>query len=199
MTGIYCIENKENGLAYIGQAVDIKRRWAQHRSDLRAQRHDNEHLQRAWNKYGESAFKFYVVEETEKEYLNAAEMMWIEYFDTFQNGYNMTLGGDATRGLIPWDKGLHRSEKVRSALSESAKKRTGEKNAFYGRRHSDATKQKISEYRSMPVVDTETGVIYSSAKYADAMFNGHSSNVSKALNGKTSTAYGIKWDYLKTQ
>ncbi|MBR3231363.1 MAG: GIY-YIG nuclease family protein [Lachnospiraceae bacterium] len=197
ISGIYCIENKENGRAYIGQSVDIKKRWAQHRCDLRAGRHDNEHLQRAWEKYGEECFSFSIVEEVEPEMLNLAEEMWIQIFDAYDHGYNMTLGGEATRGHTPWNKGKRRSERVRKILSESAKKRTGEKNAFYGKKHSTATRAKISAYRSDPVMDPETGTLYPSAKYADLVYGGRSSNVSKVLNGACESAYGVKWERLK--
>lgn len=56
--GIYQIRNKKNGKRYIGRTVNFARRKSQHFSDLRAGRHFNSHLQRAWNKYGESAFVF---------------------------------------------------------------------------------------------------------------------------------------------
>ena len=199
MIGIYCIENTINGTAYVGQSNDIKKRWCQHRSNLRAGRHENEHLQRAWDKYGEEAFSFSVIEEVEEDELDAAEMMYIELFDTFRNGYNMTLGGESTRGFTPWNKGKHRSERVKRILSESAKKRTGSKNPFYGKEHSQKTKAKISEYRSIPVIDPVSGTIYPSAKYADMCYGGRSSNVSKTLNGKCNTAYGVHWEYLKSE
>ena len=108
----------------------------------------------------------------------------------------MTLGGEATRGFTPWNKGKHRSDRIKKILSETAKKRTGAKNPFYGKNHSQKTKAKISEYRSIPVIDPDTGTIYPSAKYADLFFGGRSANVSKTLNKKCRTAYGIHWEYL---
>ncbi len=196
-SGIYCIENKTNGLVYIGQSSDISKRWTQHKSDLRAGRHDNEHLQRAWEKYGENNFLFSVVEECPVEMLDVEEIMWIEYFDAYKQGYNMTLGGESTRGLPAWNKGKPRSERVRKILSESAKKRTGSKNAFFGKKHSDKTKSKLSDCRSQPVVEVESGTIYYSAKFADMMFGGRSSNVSKVLNhDNLKTSYGKRWERL---
>lgn len=59
LCGIYCIENTVNGKKYIGQSVNIYTRWKQHKNDLNNDAHCNEHLQSAWNCYGEEAFKFY--------------------------------------------------------------------------------------------------------------------------------------------
>lgn len=47
MVGIYKIENKVNGKVYIGQSIDIKIRWYNHRKELNGNRHHNEHLQNA--------------------------------------------------------------------------------------------------------------------------------------------------------
>lgn len=195
MIGIYCIENEISGQAYIGQSNNIKKRWSQHKSNLRGHRHENEHLQRAWDRYGEGAFSFYVVEEAEEAELDDMEMHYIKYFDTFRNGYNMTKGGDATRGLEPWNKGKTHSQETKAKLSAIAKKKTGDKNPFFGKKHSERTKAAISKYRSIAVTDKKTGTIYPSAKYADIMFGGRSSNVSKVLNGQCKTAYGIEWEY----
>jgi group I intron endonuclease len=57
-SGIYEIVNTVNGKRYIGSARELKTRWRRHRWELRGCRHGNEKLQRAWNKYGEGAFKF---------------------------------------------------------------------------------------------------------------------------------------------
>ena len=62
MTGIYKIKNRITHKVYIGESVDIKRRWNQHKNDLRHGKHHSERLQRDWDKYGERAFKFKVVE-----------------------------------------------------------------------------------------------------------------------------------------
>lgn len=57
-SGVYEILNTVNGKRYIGQTSNLKARWREHRKTLRGKRHPNKHLQAAWNKYGEAAFKF---------------------------------------------------------------------------------------------------------------------------------------------
>jgi group I intron endonuclease len=60
-SGIYSIINRLNGKQYVGSSVDIARRFAAHRSRLRAGNHHSRALQRAWVRYGEPAFSFEVL------------------------------------------------------------------------------------------------------------------------------------------
>lgn len=60
-SGIYIITNTVNGKRYIGSSVDIHRRWVTHKRELRRGIHYNPVLQRAWDKYGESAFEFSIL------------------------------------------------------------------------------------------------------------------------------------------
>lgn len=194
--GIYAIQNKVNKLFYVGQSNNINHRWQCHKSDLRAGRHDNEHLQRAWDKYGAENFEFMILELLPEKYLDVAEVWWIKYLEAYTKGYNMTLGGVSTRGLTPWNKGKTHSDETKIKLSKSAKLRTGSKNPFYNKRHTEEVKEKIRKARAIPVIDLTNNVVYSSAKEADIKLGGKSSNVSKALNGKCKTAYGRKWAYM---
>ena len=60
---IYKIINTTNGKVYVGQT--LKRgnlRFNNHRYDLNHNKHHSEHLQRAWNKYGEENFKVELIE-----------------------------------------------------------------------------------------------------------------------------------------
>lgn len=110
--GIYCIENKINGKRYVGQSVDIYKRWNSHISSLNNKCHFNGLLQKAWIKYGETAFVFSILEKCSKKDLNIREKYWIEYYDSFNAGYNLTMGGDGTLGSIC-------SEEKRAKISRS--------------------------------------------------------------------------------
>lgn len=94
--GIYKIENKVNGHVYIGQSINIKRRWFEHRCDLRGNRHYNGHLQSSWNKYGEKNFIHEVVETCDISELDDREKYWIGFYDSTnaQKGYNLSPGGE---------------------------------------------------------------------------------------------------------
>lgn len=61
--GVYSIVNTVTSTIYIGSTADsFKTRWRGHRKELRANRHNNVYLQNSWNKYGENAFVFSVLE-----------------------------------------------------------------------------------------------------------------------------------------
>lgn len=92
--GIYCIENKTNGKKYIGKSVNIQKRWKEHKSQLCNGTHVNSYLQHSWDKYGEFAFEFSIIEECAEGDLNDREKYWIEFYNSFNNGFNLTLGGD---------------------------------------------------------------------------------------------------------
>ena len=104
ISGVYCIENTLDGQKYVGQSVDIYARWHVHSTKLNGNRHPNIHLQNAWNKYGEDAFSFYILEQCNQSSLFDREMYWIDKFDSFNNGYNKTAGGEGCFGYVHNDK-----------------------------------------------------------------------------------------------
>ena len=100
-SGIYIIENLVNGKKYVGQSVNISSRRNTHMYKLRHNTHDNEHLQQAFNKYGEESFKHYIIEHCNPEDLDAREQYYILKFKSYDDkfGYNMDTGGGANRNI----------------------------------------------------------------------------------------------------
>lgn len=95
MVAIYKITNKVNGNSYIGQTVDIIRRFKEHRNRPFFKSSEDSILHRAIKKHGLHNFIFEVIEKSPKNLLNEKEVYWISYYDTYKNGYNATIGGDA--------------------------------------------------------------------------------------------------------
>lgn len=98
LCGIYCIENIINNKKYIGMSRDIKRRWAEHKTELNNHEHVNQYLQSAWDKYGKECFKFYIVELCDENELSNKECFYIKEYKTLshEQGYNLTVGGENT-------------------------------------------------------------------------------------------------------
>tara|TARA_R110000782_G_C14669905_1_gene398861 strand:- start:40 stop:696 length:657 start_codon:yes stop_codon:yes gene_type:complete len=122
---IYKVTNKVIGKVYIGQTckqLDERKRAHYKSSRLGS----TTHFHRALSKYGVSHFDWEeLVVCNSKEELNELERKFINEYDSFKNGYNMTLGGDggdtismkldasnqgAKKGTIPWNKGKNMKE-----------------------------------------------------------------------------------------
>lgn len=95
-TGIYKIYNKVNGKAYVGLSVNIDKRWADHiyKANNPNSKEYDKHLYRAMRKYGLENFSFEILELCDKELLETKEIYYINELNTFNNGYNETIGGD---------------------------------------------------------------------------------------------------------
>lgn len=98
--GIYAIRNTVNGKAYIGSAGHIENRWAVHRYDLNRKRHHSPKLQNAWNKYGEAAFIFEIIETVEPDALLVREQYHIDQEKSAgrDTGYNTAKVAGSPRG-----------------------------------------------------------------------------------------------------
>lgn len=132
--GIYGIKNKVNNNIYIGKTgMNFGDRWDSHRSLLRGNKHFNQYLQRAWNKYGEENFEFVVIEDCSANELNDKERYYIQLYREQNLSYNLADGGEGGGFL-----GKH--------LSEETKRKIGDKNRINmtGRILSDETKAKMS-------------------------------------------------------
>ena len=91
---IYKITNKVNGKSYIGQTIqNVKERFYQHCATKCSQAILNMVIHKAITKYGKSNFTIEVIEEVESTNLNDRERYWIRYYDSYNNGYNSTEGG----------------------------------------------------------------------------------------------------------
>ena len=95
MIGIYKITNKITGKSYIGQSVNIATRWAAHKSVSRSyETLDGNELHKDILELGLENFSFEIIEQTNVDKLDQREIYWIQYYDTYYNGYNHTLGGN---------------------------------------------------------------------------------------------------------
>lgn len=93
ITGIYKITNTKTQEAYIGQSVDIVKRWTDHiKCGLGINASATNKLYNAMKQYGVHNFTFELMEECKKEELNEKEAFWIGMYQTNTLGYNITAG-----------------------------------------------------------------------------------------------------------
>lgn len=160
--GVYLIYCHENEKAYVGSSNRVNIRFNHHRCYLRANKHGNQHLQNAWNLYGEDAFSMGMLHPC-----NDGEQLLLEqyYLDIwFESGmvFNRRSDAKSPKGVKwtdeerlaksiamranPSFKGRHHTAESKAILSAQAKDRqsTPEGNPFFGRKHSDETKAKVS-------------------------------------------------------
>jgi len=118
--GIYMFRNTINNKKYIGQAVDLNVRLLYHLSCIRRNKTNIHTLYKAINKYGIDNFELYILatfplNKNLKYNLNVAEKIFIQFYDSYKNGYNSTIGGDG--GTL----GYKRTEEQRKKQSEYIK------------------------------------------------------------------------------
>lgn len=96
MIGIYKFENLTNGNCYIGQSVNIEKRYKDHLSRAKNANSSeyNSAFHRALRKYGVDNFSFVILEECDKSLLNKQEEYWIAFYNSYEQGYNETPGGN---------------------------------------------------------------------------------------------------------
>lgn len=135
---LYRITNKINGKIYIGQSVDVVRRWYEHKR-VATKDHPNMLISCAIKKYGNDAFDFEVIACCKSwDDANETEMLLISQYDSLvdnNKGYNVSLGGYNAPKSEAWLKSM---EEWRNSL-------TTEERAKISKKQSQATIQQIAE------------------------------------------------------
>lgn len=105
MIGIYKITNQINGKIYVGQSINIKDRWYQHKAKAFNENEPayNSAIHAAFRKYGIENFKFEIIEECQQSELDEKEIFWIQTLNSLTpNGYNILKGGQHNRPAKIW-------------------------------------------------------------------------------------------------
>jgi group I intron endonuclease len=215
VSGVYCIINSYNNKIYIGSSKHIVKRIKNHICNLNNNKHNNTYLQSAWNKYGESLFKFALLCECKTDDLRLIEQNFLDIFQPYNDiGYNLNkvssypLNPEVT--AIKFNKlrlgnknflGKKHSEETKAKIAQSRVGRfIKETNPFYGKKHSDETRKIMSNNskNSRKILQYDVGgklvKEWNSITEAASFFSGHRQNIRYAIK-KNSTAYGHKWEY----
>jgi len=170
--GVYKITCLSTGKYYIGYSKEIEKRFHTHKMLLRASRHFNILLQRAYDKYGYDDFTFEILHTCKT--IDDAKGLELQYLDDINirpllyNIHYNNSGGDLlthhpnrteiiekmTRTITELNNNMTKEEK------QQKYGQSGEKNGMYGRTHTDEVKKRITELK--------TGNTYCKGKKASA-------------------------------
>ena len=216
--GIYKIENLINHKIYIGQSIEIEKRWQKH---LNAK--DNFVIHKALQKYGKENFSFQIIEECDLLDLDNKEQYWINYYNSLiPSGYNMIPGGSNGAGFAKGKKVLQYTldgafiKEYNSANQASNQTgvchsdickccrgdtpRAGEYQWKYSGDDKEIKPIKVRTDFSVLQIDKNTDEIikeFSSLKDASEQTHIAKSIICRVCNGKGKTAGGFKWKYKK--
>jgi group I intron endonuclease len=145
LSGIYKIQSKKKPKRiYIGSAVNIHRRWNEHKCKLLKNKHHSPKLQNHYNKYGGADLEFSILIGCEKQDLIKHEQYFI---DALKPYFNISITAGSCLGM-------KLSEEAKSKISESNRRRiisqeTKEKmrKALTGKTASAETREKMSKTR----------------------------------------------------
>lgn len=200
---IYKLTNKVNGKVYIGKTErTIKERMDEHI------RHNYIVVDKAIRKYGIDSFVVEVVDSASSiEELDKKEQEWIEKCDCLlPKGYNQTFGGSTSKGFHHRDES---KQKMSISKSEAYK---GEGNPFYGKKHSEESKAKMSRSRKgrvlseewkekigkaqrKKVINLDTDEVFDSVKSAAEHYNLKDTHIVRVCKGKRKKTGNYRWSY----
>ena len=188
--GIYAIVGP-NGRLYVGSTTrNFYDRLCAHMSTLRKSKHSSILLQRAWDKYGDDAFEFKILEELQMpEDCIPREIVNIQLLKSTdpQFGYNIAQVVDNRLGHT---QSLKTKEKISIKLKGTkkpdgfganlSKQRLGEKNPMYGRQE---TKEHaaLRTQNNKKVIIRSDGIVFASLQEAASALGVTYQNVSRVL------------------
>lgn len=222
--GIYCIENIDTNKKYIGQSKDIEGRWYKHKNELRHNSHDNDYLQKAWNKYGENRFEFSILEECDESELNEKEVYYIDHFNTldYRFGYNLKEGGQSG-SMTEYGKIKQRNSLKETYKNTDLKERRrqdainqwadptiklkicGSNNGMYGKHHSEETKEKLRKMATgrisgkrdkRKIFCIELNKFFECSADAAKELHTSTANILSVCRGIRKTAGGYHWKFV---
>ncbi len=145
-SGIYKITCIANNRIYIGSAVNLRDRRNRHFNHLRQNRHHSQHLQRAWNKYGEQAFTFEVLEQVLPISLTAREQYWLNKLKPFgRKGFNIAREAGSTLGTKRSPESLKKLSQVSLDRWDSPEYIERVRQAHLGQERSPETRARLRQ------------------------------------------------------
>jgi group I intron endonuclease len=198
-SGVYSITNLVNNKRYIGSSIDLFKREKRHFSTLKKNTHFNSYLQQSFNKYGQLAFSFEVLEYREEDLLKTEEK-YINFYNASdrEKGYNLI--SHPTQG----NRGLKWSQQSKDKLSNTLiQQYVNNVRSRVRPVHSEEAKKKIAKASlgRIPVNRKkiwchQTGLEYSSIHEAAKHLNICVSGVMDAISKNIRAVHGYTFEYV---
>lgn len=200
--GVYLISNNVNGKCYVGSSIHLTQRRKEHFSRLMHNKHENIHLQNAYNKYGREAFEFEILEilsidDNIKENLLKREQFWI---DNLKPEYNILLVAGSNLGYHHSDETKQKISKSTTGVKKSEEHAKHIREGQKGRVFTEDHKKKLSEAakrrkrQSNHAIISIDGIIYNSLKEASEITGVKYNTIQKRLkNPKFPNYYYVKF------
>jgi group I intron endonuclease len=206
--GVYIIKNDITNKIYIGSTSckgGFKDRFRHHRSALKNNRHCNKHLQKAYNKYGLTAFSYEILEKCLPEKCLEREQHYLDLYKSHDplKGYNLCQKAGSSFGR-------KHSEETRKKIGQNrvygpspfkGKKHSEQsiKNMSDGQKNSKKSKEnlaKLNKSKRIPVVGINlvTGEIVE-LEYAGADSRFIDSGITMCCRGRIQHYKGFRWSY----
>ena len=204
---IYLITNKINNKKYVGKTIhSIEKRWKEHIRDSKKEKCEIRPLYRAIRKYGAENFSIKEIDTGQGEELSSKEQYWIQHYNTYEDGYNATLGGDG-KILLDYNE-IIRAYLTMHNATEVARTLNCSTDSVY----------KILKINDIPITSSADVITKKYAReivqydkkgnfvkeYPSAMeaarqmgSENYMPNISRCANGKRKTANGYIWKWKK--
>lgn len=197
---IYKATCLQTGKCYIGQTKNFKKRKSQHETAK-----DDYVFHKAIRKYGKDSFVWEILEECPYNQLNEKEIYWIATYDSYNNGYNSTQGGDNADSLLNWKKN-NKDKEYEYAMN--GLKAANE----YWKKHPEERIQQLASVRDKAIKATqqkvrciELDLVFDSIADAERWSNTDANptgkmiyhqHISKVCKGQRHTTGGYHWEYV---
>ncbi len=184
-SGVYLIENKNNGKVYVGSAVNLARRTSHHVSALRGGYHRNRYLQRAWIKHGEEVFSFSILEVVDvHSELIPCEQKWLDLYTNLGEVYNLCKVAGSSLGV----KMSEETKEKRRGIPRTAETKAKLSAANIGKKLTTETKAKMSDSRRGKSLSAEHRASISESNSGKVFSPEHRARLAKAATGKARSA-----------
>ena len=190
-----------------------QKRFKEHLKEAQKERSEQRPLYNAIRYYGSNVFELEIVEECSSDVVDEREKYWIAYYNSYENGYNATFGGDGKHYidydlvLQTYQKNLSRREtaQILNINEQTVTKILKEKNIDYTTPQEvilNKYGKNVACYSLKEELIATFNSLSAAARFvkekelAKGEERGIMSHIRDVANGKRKTAYKYKWKFI---